>query len=160
MKNFVDDLLDVFKSPVVCHGHAWADMIPDWLRKAIIIERLVYLKQNKEFATDAELVAYLMTASFEGPIGGEWTDIFTYFAKQVCQRHKNNDVDFSGIAPESISDYERNYLAGDLRVKIYNSRRKHLKEILKTEKKEKIHIPKEEIQEYEREAEAIQLQLF
>jgi hypothetical protein len=60
-------------------------------------------------STDAEVCAYLMTASLAQPIDSDWTQIYLYVANQVYSRHrtKESGVQFpEDIRVGSLSDYQ------------------------------------------------------
>lgn len=82
----------------------WGDSLPDWLKEAITLERLIEnvraLKEGNMTGTDAEACAYLFTASLTQPIGSDWTQIYLHVAGRVYERHRTKE---SGVTiPEDI----------------------------------------------------------
>jgi len=72
----------------------WADCIPDWLLEEIKTERMVLglvAIGNDEFSDvdkvgDAEIVAYLMTASFRAPLPHYLAEVYFYVTTKVMER--------------------------------------------------------------------------
>jgi len=98
-------LAGCFTEPlVVCPG-GWADSLPEWLRKAVVEERMIALlqavRENRE------------------PTG---TEIYLYVASQVMARHRKAEVP-DDIKVEGLSNYRKGLLA-DLRGRIYRCRRR------------------------------------
>jgi len=103
----------VFTDPIVVFPGGWGDTLPDWLKEAITLERLVMnmkaLKGEEMTGTDAEACAYLYTACLTQPIDSDWTQIYLYVANQVYSRHRTQEsgVGFpDDIQVESLSDYQ------------------------------------------------------
>ena len=103
----ISDVVGVFTDPIIVFPGGWGETIPDWLKQAIIIERLMMniaaLKGEEMTGTDAEACAYLMTVSLTQPIDSDWTQIYLYVATQVARRHKKVDVP-GDIAVDSLRD--------------------------------------------------------
>jgi len=100
----ISDIVGVFTDPVIVMPGGWGDDLPDWLKQAITLERLIAniegLKTGKMTATDAEACAYLFTASLEAPLDHDWAQIYFYVATRVYERHRTKD---SGVTmPEDI----------------------------------------------------------
>jgi hypothetical protein len=124
----ISDIVGVFCDPIIASPGGWGDSLPDWLKHAITLERLIEnvraLKEGDMTGTDAEACAYLFTRSLEGPLDSDWTDIYLYVANQVYSRHRTKDsgVQFpEDIRVESISDYQMNDLRR-LKTWIYETR--------------------------------------
>jgi hypothetical protein len=121
------DLIGCFTEPlVVCPG-GWDDTIPDWLRKAVVTERMIELivatREGREpTGTDAEACAYMYTASLVAPIGSDWTEIQLYLATKCLQKHQQAREIPEDIKVEELSDYRLGLLA-TLKRDIY--RRRH-----------------------------------
>ena len=120
-------LAGCFTEPlVVCPG-GWADSLPEWLRKAVVEERMIALlqavRENREpTGTEAEACAYLYTAGLVAPMDSDWTEIYLYVASQVMARHRKAEVP-DDIKVEGLSNYRKGLLA-DLRGRIYRCRRR------------------------------------
>jgi len=100
----ISDLVGVFTDPILVFPGGWGDTLPDWLKEAITIERLIMnigaLKGEEMTSTDAEACAYLYTACLTQPPDHDWTQIYLYIAGQVYSRHRSKD---SGVQiPEDI----------------------------------------------------------
>ena len=59
----ISDIVGVFTDPILVFPGGWGDTLPDWLKEAITLERLVMnmraLKGEEMTGTDAEACAYL-----------------------------------------------------------------------------------------------------
>jgi len=76
-------LAEVFSAPMLYHPGGWEDSLPQDLKQQVIIERLLLVAKGEwDRATDAEVICYLYTASLARPLGGDWTDIYTYMMAQ------------------------------------------------------------------------------
>ena len=75
---FTFELMDTLTSPVLTYSQAWTDCIPQRLLDLITPARLVSKLLNEEMATMPEVVTYIMTATLEFPMHGEWVDIYTH----------------------------------------------------------------------------------
>ena len=127
------EIVGVFTDPIIVMPGGWGDSLPDWLKQAITLERLIAniegLKTGTMTATDAEVCAYLFTASLEAPLDHDWSQIYFYVATRVYERHRTKD---SGVTmPEDIRvteltrDQERDL--SHLKDWIYATRLKHRK---------------------------------
>ncbi|MFH0810345.1 MAG: hypothetical protein V2A77_07750, partial [Pseudomonadota bacterium] len=71
------ELAGVFTDPIIVKPNGWGDTLPDLLRKAITVERLManveYVTTGHITATNAEAAAYLYTVSLEFPIDRDWS---------------------------------------------------------------------------------------
>ena len=83
----ISDIVGVFTDPIIVFPGGWGDSLPDWLKSAITMERLIEnvraLKEREMTSTDAEACAYLMTVSLTQPIDSDWTQIYLYIAGKV-----------------------------------------------------------------------------
>jgi len=83
--------------------------LPDWLKTAITLERMVgdmkALKGEEPTGTDAEACAYLMTLSLTQPMDSDWTQIYLYIAGQSYKRWGKGEMPCD-IAVDSINDYQ------------------------------------------------------
>lgn len=83
-------LARVFTDPVIVYPPADKDLIPQQLRSHIQIERLAQVAKTPyyaklEEATDAETMAYVMSASFAAPLSHNWYAIFTHLFGKYAQ---------------------------------------------------------------------------
>lgn len=93
----ISDIVGVFTDPIIVTpgAAAYPSDIPQWLREAITLERLVEnikaLKEDTMTATDAEACIYLSTVSLEVPLDHDWTQIYMYVFTKVYERHRTKD---------------------------------------------------------------------
>lgn len=106
---------------------AWADMIPDWLLEEIKSERLIYglagiANPEAPKVGDAEVAAYLMTASMRAPIPHEYAEIYIFLTARLMKRRGTELLDFMAEKLEKgLTQYEEQTLK-DLRNDIYRKR--------------------------------------
>ena len=104
----ISDIVGVFTDPILVMPGGWGDTLPDWLKGAITMERLMSnveaLKTGEMTGTDAEACAYLYTASLEAPMDHDWTQIYLYIAGKTYARHNGNQVP-DDIQVESLNNY-------------------------------------------------------
>jgi hypothetical protein len=117
----------------------WGDTIPEWLKTAITMERMVEnmkeLKGEEPTGTNAEACAYLMTLSLTQPIDSDWTQIYLYVAGQTYKRWEKGEMP-ADIVVESISDYQTGEL-NRLKAWIYQQRIKVRMEKDRAERRQK-----------------------
>lgn len=86
----ISEIVGVFTDPIIVFPGGWGGSLPDWIKPAITIERLMEniktLKSGEMTATDAEACAYLYTASLTQPMGHDWTQIYLYIASKVYKK--------------------------------------------------------------------------
>ena len=136
----VFNLMDALRSPVLTFSQGWADCIPERILEIIPVSRLAASLNDEKMATMPEAVAYIMTATLEFPMHGEWVDIYTYVSCKVCQDHFGEDHWDDIKAPRELDQWNQDML-NKLRRWIYDERRKYLKDRMKSEKR----LEKEEI---------------
>jgi len=104
----ISDIVGVFTDPILVMPGGWGDTLPDWLKQAITLERLIEnmkaLKGEEMTGTDAEACAYLYTASLEAPMDHDWSQIYLYIAGKTYARHNGNQVP-DDIQVESLNNY-------------------------------------------------------
>lgn len=107
----------------------WAEEIPDWLRIQITKDRM----KNPNDVSDAEVTAYLFTASLRAPMQSDFVYIYCYLtAKSMVKfgiKSKLLPMDLKKDYDRGLSNYQKTLLE-ELRSKIKSARDKH-------EKKEK-----------------------
>jgi len=108
----IDDLVGVFTDSIIVFPGGWQNDIPEWIKERITLERLIMnmrvLKGEKPTGTDAEALAYIMPASLEFPLDGDWTQIYLYIATKVCSA-AGKEVP-GDIRVESLNDYQMGIL--------------------------------------------------
>lgn len=104
----ISDILGCLTDPIIVFPGGWGDSIPEWLKTAITLERMIgnmkALNGQEPTGTDAEACAYLMTVSLSQPMDSDWTQIYLYVAGQTYKRWKKGEIP-ADIVVESISDY-------------------------------------------------------
>jgi len=109
----ISDIVGVFTDPILVFPGGWGDTLPEWLKGAITMERLMSnveaLKTGEMTGTDAEACAYLYTAGLTAPMGHDWGQIYLYIAGKVYEkwRTKESGVEMpADIRVDSLSDYQ------------------------------------------------------
>ena len=75
----IDDLVGALTDPIIVWPGGWGDSVPQQLKNDIQLQRLAQLIKGEEgLATDAEAAVYLMTASLDFPLNGDWVEIYQY----------------------------------------------------------------------------------
>jgi hypothetical protein len=105
----ISEIVGVFTDPILVFPGGWGDTLPDWLKTAITLERMIEnmkeLKGEEPTGTDAEACAYLMTVSLTQPMDSDWTQIYLYVATQTYKRWEKGEMP-ADIVVDSISDYQ------------------------------------------------------
>jgi len=105
----VSDIVGALTDPIIVFPGGWGDTLPEWLKTAITLERMMgnakVLKGEGPTGTDAEACAYLMTVSLTQPMDSDWTQIYLYIAGQSYKRWNKGEMP-DDIAVDSISDYQ------------------------------------------------------
>ena len=91
----ISDIVGCLSDPVVVFPGGWRDTLPEWLKTAITLERMMVnmkaLKGGEPTGTDAEACAYLMTVSLTQPMDSQWTEIYLYVASQTHKRWRKHE---------------------------------------------------------------------
>ena len=112
----ISDIVGVFTDPIIVYPGAWMhDIIPDWLKGAITLERLTMnmraLKGEEMTGTDAEALAYIMPASMEFPLDHDWTQIYLHLATKVMKFHRQvdvpDDIKVESLSKDQMTDLDR-----------------------------------------------------
>ena len=78
----ISEIVGAMCDPIIVFPGGWGDTLPDWLKTAITLERLVenikVIKGEEMTGTDAEACAYLSTASLTQPRDHDWAQIYLY----------------------------------------------------------------------------------
>ena len=105
----ISDIVGCLTDPIIVFPGGWGDTLPDWLKTAVTLERMMGdmkgLKGEEPIGTDAEACAYLMTLSLTQPMNSDWTQIYLYVASQTYKRWEKGEMP-DDIAVDSISDYQ------------------------------------------------------
>jgi hypothetical protein len=105
----ISDIVGCLTDPIIVFPGGWGDTLPEWLKGAITMERMIEnmkaLKGEEMTGTDAEVCAYLMTVSLTQPMDSDWTQIYLFVAGQTYKRWGKGEMP-ADIAVESISDYQ------------------------------------------------------
>jgi hypothetical protein len=126
MEKGIPDIVGVFTDPILVFPGGWGDTLPDWLKGAITMERLLSnveaLKTGEMTGTDAEACAYLYTVSLTQPMDSDWTQIYLYIAGKTYSRWEKNEIP-ADIRVESLRDDQERDL-NRLKSWIYQQRTK------------------------------------
>jgi hypothetical protein len=135
----ISDIMGCLTDPIIVFPGGWGDTIPEWLKTAITLERMIgnmkALKGEEPTGTDAEACAYLMTVSLTQSMDSDWTQIYLYIASQTYKRWEKNEMP-ADIAVESINDCQMGEL-NRLKAWLYRQRIKVRMERERTERREK-----------------------
>jgi len=148
----ISDIVGCLTDPIIVFPGGWGDTLPEWLKTAITLERMMgnmkALKCEAATGTDAEACAYLYTASLTAPMDSDWSQIYLYIAGKTYKRWGKGEMP-SDIAVDSISDYQLGELSR-LKTWLYRQRIKARMEKDSAERRQK----KEEVEiEIEKKAE-------
>ncbi|MBI2329379.1 MAG: hypothetical protein HYU85_07085 [Chloroflexi bacterium] len=109
MERGISEIVGALTDPILVFPGGWGDTLPDWLKTAITLERMVgnvkALKGEEPTGTDAEACAYLMTVSLTQPMDNNWTQIYLYVAGRSYKRWNKGEMP-ADIAVDAISDYQ------------------------------------------------------
>ena len=142
---WISELVGVFTDPIIVFPSGWQDTLPDWIKPAITMERLLECarssKDGQPTATDAEAMAYMYPRTMTAPLGHDWTEIYMYITTQVVRRHQKTEIP-EDIARESLTGQQTRML-NELKAWIYQRRTKVRDERHRAEKR----VAKEEAEE-------------
>ena len=103
----ISDIVGALTHPIIVFPGGWGDSLPEWLKSAITLERMVMnmsvLKGELPTGTDAEACAYLFTAALTQPMNHDWGQIYLYIATQVYRRWGKSEMP-PDIAVDSLND--------------------------------------------------------
>jgi hypothetical protein len=145
----ISDIVGVFTDPILVFPGGWGDTLPDWLKGAITMERLIEnmkaLKGEEMTGTDAEACAYLYTASLTVPMDSDWSEIYLYVAGKVYSSWKKTEMP-EDIRVESLRDDQLRDL-NRLKEWIYQQRTKIRLEKYRAERRQQKEAAAAEIKE-------------
>ena len=105
----ISEIVGALTDPIIVFPGGWGDTLPDWLKTAITLERMMgnmkAPKGEEPTGTDAEACAYLMTVSLTQPMDSDWTQTYLYIAGQTYKRWDKGEMP-ADIVVDSISDYQ------------------------------------------------------
>jgi hypothetical protein len=124
-------------APVIVHRGAWADTVPAWIFKAIAIDRLKLVFEEHEkgivghLVTPAEIVAVMMPASYEAPMGTRWTNLYLWACNEAIVAHNRlrdgvkDTWELLGMPPIQYASIKHDYeeLARDIRHRLVEASR-------------------------------------
>ena len=94
--SMIGDLVGTLNDPIIVYPGGWGDSLPEWLKNAIVLERLSEnMKETKgeqPTGTDAEACAYLNTASLTAPMDNDWSQIYLFVAGKTYTRWQKNEM--------------------------------------------------------------------
>ena len=104
MEKGISDIVGVFRDPIIVFPGGWGDSLPDWIKSAITLERLMEnmkeLKGEEMTGTDAEACAYLFTLSLTQPMSHDWSQIYFYITGKAYE--KWNTKESGATMPDDI----------------------------------------------------------
>lgn len=103
--NLIKFLNDIKEAPIILALGGWD--IPAWLKRQIIIRRLLQKEEFYKEATDEECLAYLYTASLNAPLATEYVNIYMFLVNKVLSKKIPIPDE---LKKEKISDYEQKLL--------------------------------------------------
>ena len=102
-------MVGALTDPVIVYPGGWGETLPDWLKSAITLERLVMnmrdTRGEQPTGTDAEACAYLYTASFVAPLDDDWVQIYLYVSGKTCSHCGGREIP-PDIAVDSLNDWQ------------------------------------------------------
>ena len=109
------DLVGTLTDPIIVYPGGWGDSLPEWLKNAIVLERLAEnmkaSKGEQPMGTDAESCAYLNTASLTAPMDNDWSQIYLYMAGKTYSRwhrsEKPDDIRVDSVNGQQMADLNR-----------------------------------------------------
>ena len=135
----ISNIVGCLTDPIVVFPGGGGDTIPQWLKTAITLERMIgnmqSMKEEEPTGTDAEACAYLMTVSLTQPMDGDWIQIYLYVASQTYKRWEKGEMP-SDIVVDSLSEYQMTEL-NRLKSWIYRQRIRNRLESDRAERRER-----------------------
>ena len=135
----ISDLVGALSDPIIAFPGGWGDTIPEWLKNAITLERLVMnmkaLRGEEPTGTDTEACAYLMTVSLTQPMGGDWVQIYLYIASKTYRQWGKSEMP-RDIVVDNLNDEQMQELKR-LKDWIYQRRTQARQEVERIEKRNK-----------------------
>jgi len=108
----ISEIVGAICDPIIVWPGGWGDTLPDWIKSAITLERLIEnmkaLREKEEMTgTDAEACAYLYTVCLSQPLSHDWTQIYLYVATKTVERQRVPKTTMpADIRVDLITDYQ------------------------------------------------------
>jgi hypothetical protein len=112
-----------FLNPIIVMPGGWGDSLPEWIKEAIFIKRLDndlkhcsagtcegQTPEPLSMVSDAEVCAYLYTASLTAPLYYDWAQIYLYVARSAMVEYWRPDVP-GDIKVAELSTYQQELLS-------------------------------------------------
>ncbi len=118
------------KTPIVVADAGWAETLPEWIKREIHAERLIggmckiagrKKSEDRERVGDAEVCAYLYTASLKAPLDPDLVDVYVNLLSGVMTRRKDKSAEAARALAEPLTDCQRQKLK-DLKISLYRAR--------------------------------------
>lgn len=110
IEQMIEEIVGIFKDPVILYPGGWEDTLPPMIWEMIRIERFIQQMKAKgkkiEESTDAEALAYIYSATLIAPMSHEWTNIYLWLGRDLLPK-----TDAPGtMAPKALSQGETKML--------------------------------------------------
>ncbi len=136
--SMIGDLVGTLTDPIIVCPGGWGDTLPEWLKNAITLERLIEnmksSKGDQPTGTDAEVCAYLSTASLTAPMDDDWSQIYLHVAGKTCRRWRKSempdDIRVDSLSGEQVTDLNR------LKEWLYRQRTRARQEVERNERRQ------------------------
>jgi len=112
----ISEAIGCLSDPIIVYPGGWGDTLPDWLKEAIPVDRLIEniraVKEGESTATDAEACAYLYTACLCFPLDQDWSQIYFYVTGKAMSRHRQGvevpqDIKVDALNQQQAHDLRR-----------------------------------------------------
>jgi len=105
----ISEIVGALTDPIIVCPGGWGDSLPEWMKTAITMERLVVnmgaLNGEEPTGTDAEACAYPYTAGLSFPLSHDWTQIYMYIAGAAMRQWNKAELP-EDIAVASLEDHQ------------------------------------------------------
>jgi len=107
----ISEIVGAICDPIIVWPGGWGDTLPDWIKGAITLERLIEnmkaLKGEEMTGTDAEACAYLYTVCLTQPLDHDWTQIYLYVATKAIEKQRTPPTTMpADIRVDLLTDYQ------------------------------------------------------
>lgn len=149
-EHYISDLVGVFTDPILVYPGGWGDTIPDWLKSAVTLERLIEnmkeLRGEPPTGTDAEACIYCYTAFLNFPPDRDWVEIYTYLVTKEMEFHRQEmavpeDIQKKTLSNDQVRDLKH------LKAWIYEHRKRARQEKDRAHRREEKQAAEAEIKE-------------
>lgn len=139
----ISEIVGAIADPIIVMPGGWGDTLPEWIKTAITLERLIEnmkaLTGEEMTGTDAEACAYLYTASLTASMSSDWTRIYLYIATKVTEKRTSGGSGKTmpdDVRVETLTDGQMRVL-NRLKAWIYERRVKHRKGLEREESRKR-----------------------